>query len=692
MISAFQLDEAYQQKSMTKSTPFGEAPIKNREEFEKFIVTKFMEQFRKCKQWRSNYYDSIWENCDKAYYGIKKKLKSEDPDEIRSNLRIWYAYKAVESSTSKIVPALLNFDPPCSVFPNEDNSELKELKAKAIQKRLKYNFFQKQNALSLVYKWVKQGERLGLSPLKLFWSFKTKSKIVRRPVYNEQGDLVGIMKVKTDDEYIVEDQPKNAFVNVRRFWWNPDAVDPDEDLRYVFEVFYRPLSYVQNSPLYFNTKELKGIKNPNTMNHSFIQKWDTVEPMVEIIERWDKDTLICVAEGKLIRYRDNPFDDGIIPYYFYRSVVLDDYFVGMGCIEPNLDTEQLANTIINQRIDNLNRIIHKMIFVGATSGFKGKRIRFRPGGVEKLIDINQVKEFQLSDVTPSAYIEQQQAEKLMDAVNGDPEIARGEPTQRRTTATEASIRMAGASYRLDIKVQFAQYEMARIFRDMYRLEKQFGNKQRVIDIFGDDGQLYSFTHDELFTEEYEFDYSLGGYLGNRIIDFQQFIQGLSIIQNTPIMEQFDERELAKIFLERANIRGAERFLKKPMILREGYYRDPYEENRKMLLFQEEIEVLPGELHSKHLPIHFKLLDVPDLPPAVRERVLRHVYKHILLSLEDSRVLGSIGGQLSGIRELLKNIPIQQEGTEFQQQAYNEAAGMAGITMGGANVGQARTTL
>ena len=547
--------------------------------------------------------------------------------------------------------------------------------------------------------WLRQGERLGLSPLKMYWAYDVRDKkTVRRPILDEEGVLVGLQKAVDEKPYAYKDQPENANVNVRSFWWNPDCVNR-ETFRYAYEQYWKPLSYIKKSPLYIKSQTDKlsgdsyavdGNTEDTTRPGGQTKYTDTGEEMILLTQRWDNGFLIVEAGGKIIRFRDNPFDDGIIPYYFYRATVLDDQLPGMGTIEPMLDLEELANVIANQRIDNVTRIINRMILVSSSAGLNKKRLKFKPMAVITCMNPDKVRPFPIEDVTQSAYIEQQQAENKMDAVTGDPDFSKGESSSKES-ATMTQLRQMGASGRAQLKVLSAQFTMGIMFRDMYRLEKEFGDPRKWTKILGPDGIEYNFSHGELFVDDYEFDYTLGGYMGNRLADFQQFIQGLGIIKDIPgLIQQFDLEALAKLFAERSNIRGIDKVLKKPGMVEPGYNRDPYDENRRMITNPYMIDVMPGEQHTKHIPVHMRLLDVGMLTPEMRDRIKRHYDMHVFMLMEDNRAQGSIGGQMSQMDGMLGRIYGGNEAGNMPsgspvEDTYNQAAGVAGATAGGANV-------
>lgn len=684
-VSPYKIDEELQYGKIPSNTPFGKISG-NQKQKEAILLTKFDEQLEAYKREIAPYHE-IWDLCDKAFTGYKTALNTKDAkNRYRTNLRVWYAYKQVESQKSKILPAFFNFKPPYTVFPNDESSEMREVKARAAQKEMDYDFFQRQNAFDLLNRWVQQSEVRGFSPLKMFWDYEEGPKRIRRPIIDEEtGEVKGLFKEVVEDNYILKDQPGFAVVDAFNFYWNPDAVCPD-DVRVTYEEYYVPTEELKKSPLYFNTDDLAydPRSNENNQNYRTGQTKNGLminagEEMTLVCERWDSDSLIVKAGNRITRYRDNVHDDGVIPYYYARGTVKHDELVGVGSVEPTLDLEKLANTILNMRVDNVSRIINRMIFVGATAGINTSTFHFRPGGIEKALDVKQILPMDMPDVTSSSYLEHDRAKREMDDVNGDPAMGRGESSMGKSTATETSALIEGASFRLQNKINYGFSEMGRMFRDMYRMKRQFDDPSKKIAIFGANGNRYDFTYEDVFIDDYEFQHSFGNLMGNQLIDMNQFIQWTLAVENMGLVDEYDKTELAKMAAQKANFHGVERLLKKPLLTQEGYYRDPNDENRKMIYYRQAVEVLPGERHNDHIGIHMKLLDTPGLPDDIYALLREHINRHLAFLYEDSRVTGAIGGMISQMQAA--NQPMMGQ----QQAAGNLAMGPAGVTLGGANV-------
>jgi len=333
------------------------------------------------------------------------------------------------------------------------------------------------------------------------------------------------------------------------------------------------------------------------------------------------------------------------------------------------------NTIRNMRLDNLHRIIHRQFLVSATAGLKGKKFRFTPAGIHRVTDINGIKPLDLADVTPNVYIEESKYESQIDKTNGNFDVGRGEKGGDRETATAASIRSNSANLRIDLKVQYAQRTLADTYRDMYRLERQFGDKNRAIYVQGQNGQNLYFELNELFADEYEFSYSLGGYMGNRMIDRQQFVQTLGVmLGNEQIMAEYDMRQIARIIAEQfPTIAPARKILKRPPAAREGFNRDAFDENQRILL-GDDVQALVGDEHGDHITIHTGAMDMRRMPSDAQKRFDKHIQQHQVFLEQDQRFLGQIGGAVSQGQD-----PLNQAPTNEIAATANQATSLGGIT-------------
>ena len=684
-----------------QSEPFDEGePLESIEEVDSEVLQDFLDKFQTAKAYRAKYYDEIWNLADEAYYGIVSELNTANAEQdFRSNIRMREAYIQVESMSAKVIPSLLGNSPPISVMPI-DWTDDREQTAIAIEQHLYYTFMHKMNPIETLTRWVKAGSKYGLGVFRAYWQFDTGYRTRREPIYDDKtGKMIGFKKIRSKG--IRKDRAQIEHIDTRSFWWNPDAKDR---VRWCIYEYFRPLSEIQRlgeAGIYRNTEDLTdfaGGKSNEDSEEIRTQSGDkttennSTEPMVKIHELWSETCMTVIAnESAVLSYRPNPNDTGAITFYFYRASVTDSDFVGIGEIEPVLDLEEGENAIRNMRLDNLNRIIHRQILVSNTAGLKGKKFRFTPLGIHRVADINGVKAFDMPDVTQSAYLEEQKYESQIDKTNGNPEVGRGERGPSRESATGVAVRSNSANLRTDLKVQFAQREVARCLEDVYGMECQYADRNRMIEVQGMNGsRLFRRAH-ELYDLPCEFMYRVGGYVGNKIIDRQQFLQTLQAMAIFPgVPQQFDPREIAKMMADLySGPIDARRLLVKPVSVGEGYTRDPFAENRRMLLGEDDIIVMAGEPHSVHITVHLVLVDSPDVPKDVKKAARRHIQWHQAFLQNDFKLMGEMGGAISnqnramGMPQGMNPVNPGMLPTPEMDMAQEMATGQGGMTLAAA---------
>jgi len=653
-LSVYQLDQKEQLPDKAEKELYFQLFGDKVSDVDQEMLRKFNLMFDATRGYKDEYYTPVWDLVDDAVFGNSEQPDDEDEeDDFRSTIRMREGYIQEESMTSKVVPSLLGNEPPISVDPIQWTEE-KSLKAYVLGQRLHYNFLYRCKGVKKVIRWVKSGSKYGLGIMKLFWLFDFGWKNMRQPVYDEEtGELAGYSKIR--GKQVRQDRPCVVNVSPRNFWWNPDAECVD-DIRWVVERYYRPIEWLQSlgeQGIYKNTDDLAPVVRPPNQpwtseeNRTGSDKYIyTGEDMVEVYELWTPDYQLTVGNRDVIlAFRDNPYDDNIIPYYFYNASMQDENFVGIGEVEPILDLEEGENSIRNMRLDNVNRIINRPLLVGATAGIKGKKFQFKPGVIIRAVDRNQVGPLEMPDVTSSSYLEEEKFERQIDKTNGNPEIGRGEQG-KRSTATGDTLRLNSANLRTDLKVQVGQTELGRLYQDMYRLERQFGDKNRVYRAQGEDGLYYDFPHDMLYDDEYEFYVRIGGYIGNKITERQQFLQFEQVmLSNEEMTAEYDMRELARVNASLfPMIINPNRILKKPMAAQPGFQRDAGDENARMLR-GEFVPVLVGDPHGEHITDHLPLLTTPGVPEEVVKLAARHQNDHQKQLLKDQRMQGSVGGNI-----------------------------------------------
>ena len=707
MPTAFELD---QKVSLTPPSDTKPDVKKEREligdDEERATTAWVLERHRDASSYRSGYYEEVWDEVDRAYYGIKPALDLEDPErEFRSNVYMRHVFVQVESATASIVNSLLQQMPPVTVMPNPW-TETRAKRANSIERLLRTQFLHQMNGVSLLHRVVKQGERYGISPFLLRWKYEVGHVTRREPIFNNSGNLVGFRKLT--GKAVKEDRPDVVILPTKNTWWNPSATHPDEDLEWIIYTFRKRRSWfelqneIADEEIYKNLDKLTGSFNdmeentPSEEIRTGVEKEDREEddPLLEVMHFCNGDRIIEIGNrSALMRDRDGLLDSGRIPLFWYRATEIDNDFVGMGSAEPVLDLSDESNAKRNQRLDNVNRCINKQIFVGHASGLEGDRITFTPGGVHRLVDVNQVKEFDLGDVTGSAYIEQDRIDSDIDATTGNFGIARGENEQKGATATATATRTQKANLRTDLKVKIFMPTMGQFFQEMYGLNKQFTSRNTLISILGENHEITTTTTNELFEGKYDFIFKTGGFLGSRIVEQQTILTLIQQVYSLPgVAEQIDPKKLITTLAKSFNMPEFENVIRDNPLSQAGINRDPKEENIRFLLGETVIPVLPGEDHTHHISDHLAVLDDPQTPEEVRKPLGRHISDHQKNLTRDFQTMGAVGGAMSQMQGGMPQggavpppgIPQPTGGGTSPGFAAQMASRRGGLTMGGAN--------
>lgn len=684
----------------------GEKEARGKEDKERELISYLVQLKQEAVQYRESAYDDLWNIIDEKYYGLKPKLDMEDNEkEYRSNIHMRHAFVQVESMSARVVSSILANRPPVKVSPNPYTNE-RARRANAIERYITYMLHHKHDPVSLLSGWIKQGERYGLSAMRLRWNYETGYVVNRTPLNDpDTGAFMGFMKSRA--RTIRCDDPQFKVVNTKMLWWNPAATGPD-DLDYIIErysVRRRKLKELEKRGIYKNVDDIQTRTRDTAIDHEQDHEQIRTGTSKEEVNNENDEILVdlfyfkdriveMVDDSIIIRDRDNIHDSGVIPYFFYRAVIVDGDMVGIGSVEPILDLSDESNTKRNQRIDEVNRLIHSQLLVGTTSGFPGGRIAYVPGGIIKVSNVDQIKPMpaQATPVMQEAYLEQDRCDTDIDKVNGNFDVGRGEGSAREATATEVATRVSQGNLRIDLRVQAAMIALARGCEEMYYLARQFTPRNKFVSIMGPDGSNMNITTDELFSGKYEFSYSAGGYLGTRIIEQQTMLTLIQqLLQIPPIAERINAKELVRVVSNVMNKPELEKIINDPVGAMPGINRDPDEENMRFLIGTQVIPVLPGEDNQYHISKHLVIIDDLRTPEPVRKAIAKHIADHSRHQQQDFKALGALGGAMSsqnpggpGGGMPSGGMPGRMLPGSMMDETMNMANQRGGLTLGGAN--------
>lgn len=192
----------------------------------------------------------------------------------------------------------------------------------------------------------------------------------------------------------------------------------------------------------------------------------------------------------LIEDRDNPYNHGDIPVHLIVDYSYPNQLFGRGEIEP-IKTMQLAlNSVLNQRMDNVELALNTGFKARAGSKF-AHTWKIKPGWVAQVEDVKDLEPLVIPDVTSGTFI--QTTNYVKDSVTrilGHVDFTTRNETTNDKTATEVRTRQGEQNARLKEKEKYIDEFMMRLANQWRELNVQYVNAEKLIRIVGTDAQKY----------------------------------------------------------------------------------------------------------------------------------------------------------------------------------------------------------
>jgi len=638
--------------------------VKTKEEVKAFVIN----QLKRGTDHRANYIDPLFRRIKRAYIGYKQPLQRKHIR--RSNIRVWHAFKQVESALPHYMLSILQGEYPILVTQLGESSTQEG--AFSVQNLLTFQFNSQMKPHKKLYNLLKNNLMYGFSPVRIHWKYKPSWKYLREYEFDKDDNPIKIKKEKVEGP--AKQHPDFFPIQVDRFYWDPTATCLEE-ASWVIEIVKttrRELKRLEKFGICWDVDNVpeRRIFTPNVndsslFSNSFYNVLRTnlfsrqvtindLDEEIEVIRYHEPDREIWVGNREtVIKDGENPFDHDQLPFQVFNHLPILEEFVGIGVVEPIMDLEKEANLKRNQRIDNVNLIINKMFKMKKGGGLVPRTLESTPGKVFPVDNMDDLEELPTSDATASSYQEEAIDVRDMDLVNGNfGDVTRGESTVRKEQATVFLGREENASARFEIVNLMIQEDIVNMFEMFHHLNKQFLPDRTPFKILGELGQYFprmTIDRGDLF-EDYDFAIGHRGYYGNKQVEQAKLMQLLNVIIQDPLI---DRTKVYEDVFRGMNFRDPWRYINKPET-EKGNFRDPRQENWMMLLEKVQVPVFPGDKHTDHLFYHIQLRD--NLGRQVDQVVLQLLDAHILQhnQMQQAQLAQAAGGiqgrQLTGSGE------------------------------------------
>lgn len=446
------------------------------------------------------------------YKAYRAKLQDENTREDGSNLFIPYIYNIVENAFPKIVKSLFSVRPYLPYMPVNRKDENATAKAKNMTNLVEWEFDNKMKGRLVYNNILRDCVIYGTAISKQTWKLEERTVVKRMDVMRQQTDPETGLTVNVDTtepmetQEITYDAPIMQNINLSDFFFDPYATSID-DAAYVIQQYYLPmykvLAMAEQGQLDITPQELKkqvqaASSSNNTYDKSSALGYSARSNRTNEVLIWEywTDDIKCIIINKTIvgLVARNPYWHRRKPFSKWECVPVSGEFYGIGIVEMCLQLQYELNTTRNQRIDNVSYALNRMYSILRSANIDTTQLKSRPNGFIEVDDHNDIKEINVHEVNSSAYTEETTIKNDMDVTSGVFNYTRGEPADRRETATTASILSQAGNDRFEAQVlQIGWGGFSDSALQLAWLNRQYIDKETEITIVGENGELEDAT-------------------------------------------------------------------------------------------------------------------------------------------------------------------------------------------------------
>ena len=473
------------------------------------VLTSVIEDFGRARKYVQENYQGIWDNCFKAYNGIRTlRGYSGVADDF-----IPEVFSIVESLKAAIAGSKPKFKyVPLDEEQEQDTDVLNEL-------------------------------------VDYYWSLNNMTE----KMLNWVGDMIiygnGVLMVTWDD-----DRPTIHHIPLSDFFVDPTATQLNNpgERGYATYAGFRYLTSVKQLkakkifdidtgemvPMYKNLDEVSDgsidDSDDKTRKEQLLGSTlgkDAAKEQVEVIEYYTQKKKIIVANRSVVIYEDeNPFHrkdrvetditivdgevvetkrdvpgiTGFLPFAILRNYTDSNLFYARGDVEVLLPTQEALNDTSSQKRDNLAYALNNMWQIDPRFKNLAEQIESMPGAVFP-IPKGALTPIEKNDVSPAADAEISRLTQVMRTASAADAAVQG-VAQRfsRTTATEIAAQLNQASTRFTTKVQNLEDEgFAQLAKILYKCVQIFVTSEMAVRTVGKTGIEWKTFDPNKFTGEYQ---------------------------------------------------------------------------------------------------------------------------------------------------------------------------------------------
>lgn len=506
-----------------------------------------------------NYQQAYFERFKKYYQMYRAYTLEEDKREDGSNLFIPYIFNIVENAFPKITKSLFSVRPYLPYMPVNKKDPEAARKANNMTNLVEWELDNKMRGRIVYNEILRNTCMYGCGISKQTWKLEERTVVKRVDVTEMQTDeksgLTVSVTSKRPDEVVetVYDAPIMTNVPLEDFFFDPYATDID-NAAYCIHRYYLPMHTVldmcNKAQLTISVADLKSKIESGTSTSNEYDKSQNIglsakptrKNEIEVWEYWTNDIKCLVLNRSIVGLVvNNPYWHRRKPFSKWECVPVSGEFYGIGIVEMCTQLQMELNTTRNQRIDNVSYALNRMYTILRTANIDPTQLKSRPNGFIEVDDHNDLQEIPVHEVKDSGFAEETIIKNDMDVTSGVYNYTRGEPADRRETATTASILSQAGNDRFESQVlQIGWGGFSDSALQLAWLNRQYIDTETEITVVGDNGKSEDVT---ITQEDIDIDLQIIPApsslfsAANKQIQQNSLVQLANILVNNPYVNQ-----------------------------------------------------------------------------------------------------------------------------------------------------------
>jgi len=206
----------------------------------------------------------------------------------------------------------------------------------------------------------------------------------------------------------------------------------------------------------------------------------------EIHKKYPKGRMVWIANGRLLKNEDLPYDDMKIPFQKYNNYILSREFWGISEVEQLESPQKVFNKILSFTLDAMTLMGNPVWIVDTGSGVATENLTGAPGLIVEKEPGTEVRREQGPSVNPSFLNVLNQLETWFNNVSGTQDVSRGQTPGSVTAASAIEQLQQAAKTRIRQKMRNLDGYLRQVGDQWQARVFQFYSVPKIVRITGKD--------------------------------------------------------------------------------------------------------------------------------------------------------------------------------------------------------------